>query len=141
MLVRVGPVASGSVTMWVAYARTVLAQATARPGEHGIAPELIEGFEQYLDEWDTAATGTHEVIWEVDLDPEQVRYLAHAFHRLALGLAEEAERRGYPISPPEGDEFYRCLVNGFLDALELESEPMREFAEELRTTWPGIKDD
>ena len=141
MLVRVGPVSSGSVTLWVAYARTVLGQATVRPGEHAVPDELIEGFEAYLDEWELAAAGGSEVVWEHDLDPEHVRYLAHAFHRIAVGLAAEAERRGYPISPPEGDEFYQALVSALLDALERDSEPMREFAADLRTTWPGLKPD
>lgn len=141
MLVRVGPVSSGSVTLWVAYARTVLGQATVRPGEHAVPDELIEGFEAFLDEWDRAADGGAEVVWEHELDPEQVRYLAHAFHRIAVGLAAEAERRGFPIAPPEGDEFYQCLVLALLDALERDSEPMREFAVELRTTWPGLKAD
>ena len=88
-----------------------------------------------------AADGGAEVVWEHELDPEQVRYLAHAFHRIAVGLAAEAERRGFPIAPPEGDEFYQCLVLALLDALERDSEPMREFAVELRTTWPGLKAD
>lgn len=127
--------------MWVAYSRTVLAQSIARPGEHEIPAELVEGFEAYLDRWESLAAAADELVWEEDLDPELVRYLAHAFHRIATGLATEAERRGYPISPPEGDEFYRALVTGFLDALEAESDTMREFAEELRATWPGLKDE
>jgi hypothetical protein len=134
-------VAAGSATLWVAYARTVLAQSVARPGEHQVPAELVEGFETYLDRWESLAGASDELVWEEDLDAEQVRYLAHSFHRIASGLADEAERRGYPISPPEGDEFYRALVAGFLDALDAESDTMREFAEELRATWPGLKDD
>ena len=50
-----------------------------------------------------------------------------------------AEQRGYPISPPEGEEFYRAVIIAFLDALDREGGTYAAMAAELRTEWPGLK--
>lgn len=142
MRVQVGPLASGSVTIWVAYARTVLAQALAHPGSHApLAAEAIDAFEDFLDLWDDAARDTTEFVWSTEVDPERVEYLAHVWFRLAAELADEAEARGFPLSPPEGDEFYQALVSAVLDALAHEGRSTFEFAEQLREEWPGLKAD
>lgn len=134
---------SGSVTIWIAYARTVLAQAMTgtRVGTRAIPMEVIEAFEALLGDWEDRANRDLTFIWDAELEPEQVEYLAHAFFDLATGLAEAAEKRGFPVSPPEGDEFYYCLVNALLDALEREGGAHRDFALDLRSRWPGLKDD
>jgi len=143
MRVQVGPVASGSVTLWVAYARTVLAHALAR-SDPAIAPvphEAIEGFETFLTAWDEIAQDSTEFLWTADLDPEQIEFLAHAWFGLATALADEAEKRGFPLSPPEGDEFYQALVRALLDGLAQEGRSLLEFSEQLRDAWPGLKED
>lgn len=128
--------------MWVAYARTVLAQHLAGRRDGDLDPTVVAGFEAYLDEWDhTAAAGDGEFLWSVDVDADQARYLAHAFFNVASGLATEAEARGFPISPSEGDEFYRALVTSLLDTMTTEGGPVAAFAEDLRDRWPGLKDD
>jgi len=141
MRVQVGPVPSGSVTIWVAYARTVLAQSLAHPGVHApLAIEAIDAFEDFLDAWDEAAQVGTEFTWTADVDPERVEYLAHVWFRLAAQLAAEAESRGFPLSPPEGEPFYQSLVAAVLDALAYEGRSMLEFSEQLREQWPGLKD-
>jgi hypothetical protein len=141
--VRVGPVPSGSVSIWIAYARTVLAQSMAgtQVGTRVIPMEVIEAFETLLREWEDCASRDLTFIWDAELEPEQVEYLTHAFFDLATGLAEAAEQRGFPVSPPEGDEFYYCLVKALLDALEREGGAHCDFALDLRSRWPGLKDD
>ncbi|MCX7620929.1 MAG: hypothetical protein N2037_08830 [Acidimicrobiales bacterium] len=143
MHVRVGPVPSGSVAIWIAYARTVLAQAMTgtRVSSHPLPTEVIEAFEQLLTEWEELAERDLSFVWEAELDVEQVTYLLHAFFDVASGLAQAAQARGFPVSPPEGDEFYRALVLSLLGALELEGGPYRDFAIDLRARWPGLKEE
>lgn len=143
MRVQVGPVAAGSVTIWVAYARTVLAQALAHPHDRGAAlpEEVIAGFEAFLDEWEDLASADTEFVWIADVEAERVEFLAHAWAGIVSDLAEQAEVRGFPLAPPEGDEFYQALVAALLDALAYEGRSMMEFSEQLRDGWPGLKAD
>jgi hypothetical protein len=143
MRVQIGPVPAGSVTMWVAYARTVLAEAMTRPGKHAVhlSPEAIEGFESFLDQWDEHARAGGDFVWIDDVNAEQVEYLAHAWFTLAGALAEEADARGFPLAPSEGEAFYQSLVSAVLDALAREGRSLLEFSEQLRTDWPGLKGD
>ncbi len=129
--------------MWIAYARTVLAQSMTgtQIGARALPAEVIEAFELLLAAWEAAADRDLTFVWEAEIEPEQVVYLLHAFFDLATGLAAAAEKRGFPVSPPEGDEFYRALVVSLLDALEREGGPNRDFAVDLRSRWPGLKDD
>ncbi len=112
-----------------------------RPDELGVdlTPDALESIERYLDQWDEAAAEGPEFDWETDFEPEQLVALGGAWLEIAQALADDAERRGYPMSPPEGDEFYRALVTGFLDALERESGEYGELATRLRLDWPGLK--
>lgn len=143
MRVQVGPVTSGGVTLWVAYARTVVAQALSHsdPLIGAIPSEAIEGFESFLGIWDELADKDTEFLWIADLDPEQIEFLAHAWFGMATALANRAEKRGFPISPPEGDEFYQALVRALLDGLAQEGRSLAEFSEQLRDAWPGLKED
>jgi hypothetical protein len=140
VLVQVGPLSSGAVTSWVSYARTVLARG---PGTDPAGPALdadaVAVFEQFLDEWEVRAARNPEFLWIAEVDPDQARYLSHAFFSVVSGLATEADRRGFPLAPPEADEFYRALVTAFLDALAQEGGDSSAFADELRESWPGFK--
>ena len=129
--------------MWIAYARTVIGQQLAHPGHMGVtlSDEIAEMFESYLDEWEAVAESSPEFLWVTEVDPERVEFLGRAFFTIADGLARAAEDRGYPISPPEGDEFYQALVTGFLSALADEGRSRAEFSEQLRDDWPGLKPD
>ena len=142
MEVRVGPVSAGSVRLWVAYARTVLGQALAASRERpaSLTPDVVESFESFLDQWDDLAATGAEFVWEADLDTELIEHLAHVWFTLAAQLADQAEQRGFPLAPPEGDEFYQALVAGLLDGLAHEGRSLQEFAEQLKDAWPGLKE-
>ena len=140
MRVIVGPVPSGSTMIWVAYARTVLGQAMAGRSPARVDPDIVEGFESFLDGWERLAAASPEFTWTIDLDPDQARFLTHAFFQLVSGLDREASQRGYPISPPEGEAFYFALVGSLLDALINEGDELAAFAIDLRDQWPGWKD-
>lgn len=140
MRVHLGPVASSSTRMWVAYARTVLAQSLSRDPGASLPEEVVRSFEGYLDQWEAAAADGDELVWEGDVAAEELEFLAHSFYRLTSALAEEAGRRGYPISPPEGEEFYQALVRAVIEALELEDPATAAFSEQLRNDWPGFKE-
>lgn len=139
---QIGPVKSSGVLAWVAHARGVLAEMRAGRGPAGpaLAPGVVDAFERFLDEWQRTAAHDDEFVWSADVDPEQVEFLAHAFYNIAQELATAAEARGYPLAPPEGEEFYQSLVCAFLDALEQEGKGAGAFAEDMRTTWPGLKE-
>ncbi len=141
MRVQVGPVPSAGVALWTAYARTVISRSLVRPGELGVsvAPAVVEQFEAYLDTWERVAATSATFEWEADVPIEELTTLGSTWFQLATGLAESAERRGYPISPPEGDEFYRALIASFLDGLEGEGGDAAELAAQLRAEWPGLK--
>jgi hypothetical protein len=143
MRVQVGPVTSGSVTLWVAYARTVLAQALSGsdPAVPAPAPEAVEAFERYLNTWEAIAERDTEFLWVADVDAEEIEFLAHVWFGMATALAERASKRGFPLSPPEGDEFYQALLRALLDGLAHEGRSLLEFSEQLRDAWPGLKED
>ena len=141
MRVRVGPLSSAGAGLWLAYARTVVSRVIVRPDEMGISltPGDLEAIDTYLDQWDEAAADGPTFDWETELEPDQLVSLGGAWLEIARALATDAERRGYPLSPPEGDEFYRALVTGFLDALDREGGEYGELAVRLRLDWPGLK--
>ena len=141
MRVRVGPLPSAGAGLWIAYARTVVGRAIVRPGELGVhlPPDAVESIDGFLDEWDAAAAEGPDFVWERDLEPDELVALGGAWLDIAGALARDAERRGYPMSPPEGDEFYRALVLGFLDALDRAGGEYAALAEQLRHDWPGLK--
>lgn len=128
--------------MWVAYARTVLGQSMAHPtrGEP-LNERLVEQFEGLLDEWEATAQLGTEFVWTQSLDANTIELLAQSFFAIVSVLSDAAEDRGFPISPPEGDEFYWALVNTMLDALTEQGGAHAEAAEYLRAHWPGRKDD
>jgi hypothetical protein len=141
--VQVGPIPSGGVNLWIAYARTVIGQALVHPDQLGVRlePDAIEAFDEYLAQWEDLATSSPEFLWFTEVEPERVEFLGRAFLAIAESLARAAEKRGYPISPVEGDEFYQALVKGFLDALDHEGRSRLEFSEQVRDQWPGLKPD
>ena len=143
MRVRVGPLPSAGAALWIAYARTVVGRAIVRPQELGVSlpPDAVESIDAYLDEWDRAAADGPEFVWEADIEPDALVSLGSAWFGIADALARDAERRGYPMSPPEGDEFYRSLVIGFLDALDGAGGGYADLADRLRVEWPGLKTD
>ena len=139
MRVQVGPLGSQGVLAWVGYARTVIDEAVSgRKPELALTAEVAEAFSGFLDEWQAAAEADERFLWSTEIDPEQVEFLAHAFHHVALALAKAAERRGFGLAPQEGREFYLALVSAFLGALEREGGAAAEFAEDLGSTWPGL---
>jgi hypothetical protein len=127
--------------MWVAYARTVLAQVLARPDDHGVEVPLdvVETLEGFLDTWDDLASDGADVMWADDVNREALERVAHVWFGLAEWLAAQAERRGFPLSPPEGEEFYQVLVTELLTALEREGRTLVDTAEGLQQQWPGLK--
>jgi hypothetical protein len=139
--VHVGPISSDGVTEWIAYARGILDERQRASAPDSLPPEVLAGFAGFLDEWEAVAGRSSTFLWETDVDPEQIEFLALALYRLASDLAEAAERRGYGLMPPEGLLFYRVVVNGFLDAMTAESRSLAAYAEELRSTWPGLAEE
>jgi hypothetical protein len=141
MQVRVGPVAAGGVRLWVAYARTVLAQALAHLDAMvvGVPADVVETLEGFLDTWDDLARDGLEVTWVADVNRDALERVAHVWFAMAEWLAAQAERRGFPLSPPEGEEFYQALVAELLGALDREGRSLVDTAEGLQQQWPGLK--
>jgi len=123
--------------MWIPYARTVLARSVGGEGPP-IPEDVVLAFEEHLNAWEDAAQGS-TLIWSGRIEPEVLRSLALAFRDIAGDLAAQAERRGYPISPPEGEAFYQALVKAVVDALEEEDGATKDLSDRLRSEWPGLK--
>lgn len=140
VLVELGPVASSSALAWTEFARAVLAGFALRGQrvQDELGDDVVSAFRGYLDAWDEAAARADELRWTGDVDPEQLRYLVHSFHRVAEKLAVAAEERGSRMMRPEAEAFNLALVTALLDALAGAGEPMTAFAEDLRRFWPGL---
>lgn len=120
MRVQVGPVPSESVLMWLAYARTVIAQIITRPGSYGgvtLSAEDLAGFEAYLDEWELVANRDTTFVWSTDADADKVNALAATWYQLSEGMRIEAERRGYELLPADSRPFNDALILAVLTAL------------------------
>lgn len=120
MRVQIGPVPSDSALMWLAYARTVLAQVITRPGSYGgvrLSDEELAGFEAYLDEWELTANADTTFLWATDADADKVKRLADTWYRLSEGMAVEAAKRGFELQPADGKAFNEALVVAVLTAL------------------------
>lgn len=143
MRVQIGPVSATSVRAWVGYARKALDEVVDVPGSDGVflPDDTIATFVRYIDEWDQVAAEGPEFRWESDIPADEAEYLSHAFFRIVSNLAARAEDRGYTMAPPESQEFYRSLVAAFLAALDAEGHGSQEFAEHLRSFWPGLEDE
>jgi hypothetical protein len=143
MRVQIGPVSSRSVSAWVGYARTALDEVVTEPGGEGVwlPDDTVETFRKYLGSWEDEADIGDEFCWTADIPADEAEYLSHAFFRVASHLATKAGERGFALAPPESEAFYRALVDSFLDALDAEGDSSQEFAEHLRSFWPGLKPD
>jgi hypothetical protein len=134
MHVAVGPVPSASAIAFVDYAERVLGEPNG-PGAD-LPSDVVDGFGAYLVEWRKLAGARSELIWETDVPLELAEYLVHAFYRLAQRVDQRAQLGGG--GPPEaGGAFYLSLVEGLLVGLAEEGASGKEFAEHLRTFWPG----
>lgn len=119
MRVEVGPVPSESAVMWLAFARTILAQVVVDPRAYGvdIGPDELAAFEAYLDEWEIIANQDVTFHWVADVDADKVRRLAETWVKLAEGMGRAAEARGYELQPQEGKEFTDALALAVMTAL------------------------
>ena len=108
--------------MWLAYARTVLAQCITHPGMYGtsLLPDQIAAFESYLDEWDLIANRDMTFRWSTDVDPDKVKQLADMWMQLTEGMGVAAAKRGFELQPPEGKVFNDTLIVAVLEALASE---------------------
>ncbi len=129
----VGPVSSASALAFIGYARDVIDRGAAA-GD--LPPDVSGAFADYLTEWEGLARTGPEFTWVTTVPVEVAEYLVHAFYRLALRLADAARATG-PASPPAGRPFYELLVDGLLDGMAGEGASAAEFAEHLRSFWPG----
>lgn len=133
-----GPVPAESARMWIAYARTVLARSVSGEGT-SIPEHVVLTFEEHLNAWEDASQGT-TMTWSGRVDPALLQSLAVAFREVVGDLAEQAEKRGYPISPPEGEAFYQALVASLIEALERDGAGASPLSDQLRSGWPGLKE-
>jgi len=115
----VGPVPSESVVMWLAFARTVLAQVMVDPMAYGhpLPNDALAAFEAYLDEWELIAERDVVFRWSADVDAHKVKELADTWLHLGEGMAAATEKRGYALQPVESLAFNDALLVGVLTAL------------------------
>lgn len=127
---------SFSVLSWVAYAHGTLDR-----NEGEMPDDVVQGFREMLDEWTAVAERGPKFRWVTDLPVDVIEYLVHAFFRIAQRLADEAELRGCALAPADSDEFYWALVRSLLAALSDGGGSAGEFAEHLKSFWPGLTPD
>lgn len=137
MQLAVGPVASASVVAFADYAELVLdGKVRGIEAGAGLPPDVLVAFRRRLEEWRRLAAVGPAFLWETDVPGDQAEYLVHAFYRLARRLEVAAVDHG-PAGPDEGEPFYRLLVGALLDGLAADGTGAAEFADHLRSFWPG----
>lgn len=133
---RLCEVSSSSAIAWIGFAREVLAEVKSE-SEVFLPPETAAAIEGHLDEWETRATLGPSLSLQVDMPADELEHLGHVFLQLSRYSIEQADRRGYDISPPESDEFFAALSEAVIGALEFSGEDSStEFATGLRDAWP-----
>jgi len=139
--VKVAPVPSSSALVWIEFARGALADALEDPERAGVlTPEVEAQMTDLLDSWEAGARQSPTLLLEFDIPRDEAEFLVHAFLRLADRWTIAADRRGFDISPQEGDEFYAALVDAVIAAMEqAEDISGTEYGETLRTIWPRVE--
>ena len=160
MHVEVGPVPSSSVIAWISYAEMVLGVEHLEDADHveqgeqvrvavpdevpaaaaDVPVDAVAAFQGYLDEWWRIAQSGPEFTWTADIAGEVAEYLVLAFYRVVRRLNKAAEARQEVLAPAEGELFYNTLVDRLLSALADEGPGPAEFAEHLRSFWPGASE-
>jgi len=144
VLLEVGPVSSDAVIAWIDYAEQVLATTTDDPSpdvvdeafDDHVPAEVYAQFAAYLRDWRPIAESTPEFHWTLDVEPEVAEYLVHAFFKLSWRQARVAAEA--PRMSPSAIVFNRHLVKRMLGSLSSEGPAEAEFAEHLRSFWPGL---
>jgi hypothetical protein len=118
--IELGPLPSSGARLWIAYARTALAEmlASRQPDLAQIDPAALEMLEAVLDDWDLSAAQAGELQWQVDLPEKALWRLTGAWALLVEQLAAQEERRGYEIAPPEGEGFVEAASAAMQGAIE-----------------------
>jgi len=139
--VVVAPVASSSALVWIEFARAAIGNALDESdGPALIDAELAGRLDGILDGWEASALEATTLALSFDVPPEEVEFLAHAFLRISDRWTVDADRRGFDISPREGDEFYTALVDAVITAMEhAEDDSGAEFGAALRNVWPRVE--
>ncbi|MBK5288572.1 MAG: hypothetical protein JJE46_08895 [Acidimicrobiia bacterium] len=133
MLIEIGPVSQTSALAWLDYGTYAVTELRRlRPAS--VAPSAIDGFEELIAAWKTAAT-TNPFHWTTDETPERVEYLMKALFMAGHEIEEGTETHGMKLRPAAADEFHIVLVRQVLDSLSHEGQSNAEFVESLRNEW------
>lgn len=133
MLIEIGPVSQASALAWLDYGTYAIAELR-RIGPTSIAASAIDGFEELIDVWRSAAA-TDPFHWTTEETPERVEYLMKALYMAGLEIEEGTATHGLQLRPAAADEFHIVLVRQVLDTLAHEGQSNAEFVEALRNEW------
>ena len=144
MLLEVGPVSSHAVLAWIDYAEAVLAAVADEPSggaddesfDDYVPAEVYAQFATYLQDWRPIAESTDEFHWTIEVEPEVAEYLVHAFFKMSWHQAR-VPAEGLRMTSSAA-LFNRHLVKRMLGSLSGEGHAEAEFAEHLRSFWPGL---
>lgn len=141
MRVALSPVSSWSAEVWIGFARSALALAVSDLEPDPLIDRAMEvRLAELLDSWEVEARRGPRLSLSFEIPDDEAEFLVHAFLRLADRWTVVADRRGFDVSPPEGDEFYSALVEGVIAAMEhAEDASGVEFGTALRTIWPRVE--
>lgn len=131
---ELGPVPSASALAWVTYARGVLESPQADDVPAGVRNE----FKTFVSGVERRSRTCVELRWSMDTSHEELTFVVHAFHRLAVELNSSDGRRRATRMPEAARPFYRVLVRDVLGALASECSASASFAEQLASFWPGV---
>jgi hypothetical protein len=134
--IELGPLPSDGALIWLAYARTVLAEIiSSRNGDvPSVDAPVVEALEAVLDDWETAANSSREFRWQVDLPENAVLRLVEAWLDISEYLRVETERRGFDLAPPDGEAFYNAAIAAVVAAFDRRSRDPA-FAGKLVRMW------
>lgn len=141
MRVVIGPVATSSATAWIDHARATIARLDEfAPAQCDALPDPRPSFSSYVEAWGSVVdAGVDPFLWEAELEPEQVMFDLHAWHKVAETLLQRAQEAGsgYQLMPATAQEFHRTVLRAIFDALALEGPQYESFVQHLAMFWPG----
>jgi CheY-like chemotaxis protein len=136
MEIHVGPVCARSAQAWITNTRKILVAVANRPDVIGteIPDDVQQMYHSFLDEWETLAATTDEVVLLLRATPSDIYRLAHYWGAIDAISDEGIAHLGVTWAPPEGAAFFEALTAGVLDALQRHEETKR-LGERLGSQW------
>lgn len=135
MLMELGPIPAQDVTQWARFARRMLCEFSADPGdlEGVVTTDLLDAWQTLIDTWDSQAVdSTDPFRWTSEMDVELSEFLLHGVDRVLHSdlLRERSTREEKVRHAP----FTFHVVQAFVDGLAAEGRCHEHYVDQVRAS-------